>query len=120
MSESVTTRAEYHADSDERDVRAAKRQMAAILRVRDCREWAISSQGLADAVGYITASTVRDCIKEIRREDDLPVVSCSQGYYCLTDPDQLADELARIDDEIATRRETKRELTKAFNRSRYD
>lgn len=93
--------------------------MARILEVRDCREWAISSKGLASAVGTIKPTTVRDAIREIRREYDLPVVSCSKGYYTISDPTALERELERIDREIETRMETKRELTRAFNRDRH-
>jgi len=115
-----TTRATHHADSEESTVKAAKEQIAWILERRDCREWAISSQALADATGTIKPTTVRDAIREIRREHDLPVVSCSQGYYTISDPADLERELDRIDDEIDTRMETKRELTRAFNRSQDD
>jgi hypothetical protein len=115
----MSSRAEHHADSSESRVRDAKAQLAAILRVRDCREWAISSKGLADAVG-LKATTVRDCIPEIRREYNLPVVACSRGYYVITDPSQLEHELDRIQSEIQTRRERKQELTAAFNRNRVD
>lgn len=115
----MTTRAEHHADSDEPKVRDAKLTIARILRRRTSREDAISSKGLADATD-IKATTVRDCIKEIRAERDLPVVSCSRGYYCITSADDLSREIERIEDEIRTREETKRELTRAFNRSRYE
>jgi len=125
MSQSTTTRAEHHAHTADTNVRSAKRTLAWILDRRDCREWAISSRGLAAATGYyddaagsISPSTVRDAIAEIRREDDLPIVSCSRGYYKITDTDALADELDRIQDEIETRKETKQELAAAFNRDR--
>ena len=116
--EDVTTRAEHHADSSEAAVRTAKDTIAWILARRDCREWAISSAALADAT-TVKATTVRDIVKELRGERGLPIVSCSRGYYCLTDEAQLADEIERIDDEIQTRRETKQELVAAFNRRKY-
>ena len=120
----TTTRAEHHADNSAATVREAKRMLAAVLRARTAREWAISSRGLADATGYrdqeqdvgINPSTVRDCIKELRQERDLPIVSCSQGYYLVTDAADLQRELDKIADEIETRKETRRELTAAFNR----
>jgi len=116
----TTTRAEHHADSDADAVRTAKEQLAWILARRDCRAWAISSQALADATGDdgIAATTVRDAIRELRRERDLPIVSCSRGYYLIDDTDALQRELDRIQSEIETREATKRELTAAFNR--YD
>jgi biotin operon repressor len=108
------SRTEHHADSSDKKIKRVKKQIANILQIRDCREWAISSQGLADATG-ITASTVRDCIKEIRREQHIAVVSCSQGYYTISSVDELESELDRIQAEINTRKETKRELVAAFN-----
>lgn len=126
MSQPATTRAEHHAQTADTNVRTAKAQLAWILARRDCREWAISSRGLAAATGYydeakgsISPSTVRDAIAEIRRERNLPVVSCSQGYYVIDDTDALARELERIQDEIETRKQTKEDLAKAFNRERY-
>lgn len=113
----VTTRSEHHADSDADEVRTAKDQIAWLLERRDCREWAISSQALADAVG-LKATTVRDTIKEIRRERHLPVVSCSRGYYLVNDAAEFQHEIDKINDEIQTREETKQELCAAFNRYR--
>lgn len=109
------TRSEYHADSTVETVRSEKDQIAWILKRRDCREYAISSKGLAAVVG-LKATTVRDCIKEIRDERDLPIVSCPNGYYLIDGVDQLERELDRIQGEINTREETREELTKAFNR----
>lgn len=115
----MTTRATHHADSSEQNVTRAKAQIAQILEVRDCREWAISSKGLADAVG-LKPTTVRDCIKEIRRERHIPVVSCSSGYYVISSVEQLESELDRIQAEINTRKETKQELAEAFNHTKYE
>jgi len=116
---SETTRATHHADSPEPSVRRAKDQLAWILERRDCREYAISSKGLADAVG-LKPTTVRDCIKEIRDERNLPIVSCSQGYYCISSVGELERELDRIEAEISTRKETKQELVEAFNHTKYE
>ena len=115
MSTDTTTRAEYHADTDAETVRTDKDAIAWLLERRRGRGAAISSKGLADAVG-LRATTVRDAVKEVRRDRDLPVVACSQGYYLLDSRDGLADELDRIADEIQTRRETRGELARAYNR----
>lgn len=115
----TTTRSEHHADSDKSKVRQAKQRIAWILRRRDNREWAISSKGLADAVG-LKATTVRDIIKEIRTEYNVPVIACSDGYYTISDTVELEREIERIQAEINTRKETKTELVQAFNARRYD
>lgn len=114
----MTTRAEHHADSTEPDVRDAKDTIATILRHRTSRDEAISSQGLGDACG-LKATTVRDIIKELRRDRDLPIRSCSRGYYLIDCVEQLEDELDRIQSEINTRKETREELVQAFNQQRY-
>jgi hypothetical protein len=120
-----TTRSEHHAHSPDEQVRTAKDTLAWLLRRRDCREWAISSTALAEATGWrdpgdsgIAPTTVRDAIKELRRDRHLPIVACSQGYYLVTDPGEFQREIDRINDEIQTREETKRELCAAFNRYR--
>lgn len=112
---SETTRATHHADSTEQKVRTAKDAIAWVMERRRGRGAAISSQGLADAVG-LKATTVRDCIKELRRERDLPIVSCSRGYYLLDSNEGLERELDRIAAEIETRKETRAELVAAWNR----
>lgn len=119
----MSSRAEHHADSPESQVRTAKDQIAWLLQRRNSREHAISSKGLAQATGWpnggIKPTTVRDCIKEIRQERKLPIVSCSQGYYLINSAQELEWELERIQEEIATREETKQELAQAFNHTKY-
>ena len=115
----MSSRAETHADSHETKVRQAKQRIAYILQHRDGRNAAISSQGLADAV-ELKPTTVRDIIKEIRAERNLPIASCSRGYYLISSVDQLEHEIDRIQGEINTREETKQELVQAFNARRYD
>jgi len=108
------SRAAHHAESDEVTVHQAKDQIARLLSNNPGREDAISSRALGEKVG-LKATTVRDLIKEIRAEYELPIVSCSRGYYVISSVDELEREIGRIDDEIDTKRETKQELTRAFN-----
>lgn len=122
------TRAEYHADSPASEVKRSKRVVArALFRATD-RDSAVSSTALARATGWredepnvrdtaVKPTTIRDEIKELRRDEHLPVVSCSQGYYLIDDTDALERELDRIAAEIQTRRETRQELVRAFNRT---
>jgi len=109
-----TTRATHHAKSSEPTVQLSKRKLERVLQYHDSRDRAISANELAQMVP-IKATTVRDCIHELRSEASLPIVACSQGYYLISDPDELERELDRIEDEIQTREETKRELCAAFN-----
>lgn len=110
--------ATHYADSSTDKINRAKRTIAWILRERRGKGAAISSKGLADATGPkgIEATTCRDLIPEIRREQGIPIASCPGGYYVVSSTEDLEDHLERIDDEIDTRLERKRELTAAFNK----
>jgi biotin operon repressor len=113
------TRATHHADSKSSTVKNAKDQIAWLVERRCTKQEAISSTALADATG-LKPTTVRDCIKEIRSERDIPIVSCSNGYYVIASVNQLERELERIQSEINTRKETKSELVAAFNKVKYE
>lgn len=111
MSES---RAEHHADTNQPEVATAKKQIAAKLHDHKGPNNAISSKALADYSG-LSASTVRDCIAEIRVEYDVPVVSRNQGYYVVESRDEFEAQLERMNDRIETIRERKKELASAWN-----
>lgn len=115
----MSQRAKDHADSDEISIEAAKGELYQTLRHKTTRDDAVSSSALAGMVG-LKATTVRDLIPELRQEYSLPVVACSKGYYVIQDTDDLARELERIQDEIETRKDTRKELTKAFNQHTYE
>jgi len=106
---------EQYTQSDRTDHEQAKVAIYNRLRRTHDPTDAVSSTDLAELTP-VSASTVRDLVKEVRREYKIPVVACSKGYYRVTDVDDLARQLERINDEIATREQTKRELTAAWNK----
>jgi len=106
---------EQHTVSDRSDHELAKVAIYNRLRHTESKADAVSSKDLAELTP-VSSSTVRDLVAEVRREYDIPIVSCSKGYYRVTDVDDLERHLERINDEIATRENTKRELTRAWNR----
>jgi len=108
------TRAEHHADSHENDVASDKKRLAATLNDHVGYENRIPGSELAERVG-INESTMRDALAEVRTEYGIPVVSRGSGYYVIEQKDELQTELGRIAEEIATRKETKRELVDAWN-----
>lgn len=114
----MSQRAKDHADSGSVSIEQAKGEIYHVLKNKH-RDDAISSSALAGMVG-LKATTVRDLIPDLRREYNLPVVSCSQGYYVIEDTDALSRELDRIQDEIETREQTKKDLARAFNKQKYD
>lgn len=105
---------ERYTDSDRTDHEIAKVQIETRLRGVD-RQDGITARTLAEHVP-VSESTVRDLVQELREEHRLPVAAGPNGYYHIGDPDDLAEELQRIDDVIQTKRETKENLTAAFNR----
>jgi len=63
----------------------------------------------------ISSSAIRDLVAEVRRDFDLPVTGCTQGYYVIDSPDDLERIINRINDTIETKRTHKQELTQAYN-----
>lgn len=117
------SRAEHHATSNPENVRDAKHRIAWLLQHRPGRQAAISARGLSRATGYhdpggggIKPTTVRDCIREIRVEYDLPIVSCSRGYYVISSEGELEGFISGKWEEIATHKETLRDVVGAYNR----
>lgn len=108
------TTLEDYTETDKPDHERAKHRIARILSHVTDREHAVSSADLAESVTP-SASTVRDLVQQLRREELLPIVACSDGYYLVDDPEDLEYHLERIAEEIETRRETRQQLTKAFN-----
>lgn len=121
------TRAEHHAESDADTVADGKAILARELQRCVGREHAVSSKALAWVVTWhlpageaLRPTTIRDMVREVRREYDVPAASCSDGYYLLRDTDDLEREIRRINEEIATKKQTKRDLVRAWNAQRYD
>lgn len=109
---------DQYTDTDQSDHARAKRRIARILSEVTTRDDAIPSRELAEAVSP-APTTVRDLIPEIRRERAMPIANApGGGYYVVSDVADLEDHLERIDDEIDTRLERKRELAAAFNTDR--
>lgn len=108
---------EQHTDSTRSDHERAKLTLARMLSGRSYED-RISATDLAEHVP-VAASTVRDLVAEIRRERGLAIYSRGSGYWHIQSADELGDAVERINDVIATKQETKRELTSAFNRQRY-
>jgi glycosyltransferase involved in cell wall biosynthesis len=109
---------EDYTQTDRTDHERAKLHLAQLLNGRDYDD-RLSASALAEHVP-VAASTVRDLVKEIRRERGIAVYSKGSGYWHIQDPDELAEAIDAINDEIETRQETKQQLTRAFNRGKYE
>lgn len=96
-----------HADSEPRDIQLAKTIIAKALSMRPGKEKAISSQDLADRTP-VKATTVRDLIPEIIAEYHIPIASCPNGYYRISDHDEFAREARRYESQ---RESAKRRLS---------
>jgi len=75
-----------------------------------------SAKDLAGRTG-INASTVRDAIIDLREQYNIPVANRGSGYFLITNADELDAVLAYYQQEIETKRERKRTITKAFNQT---
>jgi len=104
---------EDHTQTDKPDHEVAKSALRRTL-LSEClgKENAMSGKALA-AQTPVSSSTIRDLIGELRREEGIPVYSLGQGYFVISTSDEFKECVARIDQEIATRQETKRELYNA-------
>lgn len=106
---------EEHTESDRTDHEIAKLELARMLSGRTYED-RISATDLAQHVP-VAASTVRDLVGELRADYGIAAYSRGSGYYEIQTADELAEVLGKIDDQIETRQETKRELTAAYNRT---
>lgn len=82
------------------------------------REQAISSADLAERT-LVSASTVRDLIKEVRREYRLPIGNCQQGYFVIADAAEATRQIERFRRQAETSRQSARDVAAAWNRQRY-
>ena len=118
MSADFDTLADF-TESDALTHEQAKMRIRNLLVGRDYAD-RLSAADLAAECPGVSTSTVRDLVADVRREYDVAVYSRGSGYWHLQTPDDLDDALSRIDAQIATKRETKRELAAAFNRGRSE
>lgn len=105
---------EQYTDSDRSDHEIAMQTIAQRLRQTDA-ENRVSGRELAENVP-VSESTVRDLIVELRQDWFMPVYSFGSGYFVIQDGQTFDKAIEKINDEIATRQETKQQLAKAFNR----
>lgn len=100
---------EQHTETDRTDHEIAKAQLRGTL-LTECigQPNATSGKELA-AETPVSSSTIRDLIKELRAEG-IPVFSLGNGYFVINSAAEFRTCIERINDEIATREETKKEL----------
>lgn len=116
----AVSRSEHYAESSVSRVRQSRaRVCAALERHAVGRENAIHGTALAD-VTPLKDTTVRDIIAELRDDPEGPPIgNCSDGYYVIDDPDQLAEYVEGVKETIQTKRDRMQANVKAFNRERY-
>lgn len=108
-----------HTESDAMTHEEAKIRIRNLLVGREYDD-RMSAADISEHCPGVSPSTVRDLVADVRREYNVAVYSRGSGYWHLQNVDELDDALGRIDDQIETKRETKRELAAAFNRNRYE
>jgi DNA-binding transcriptional regulator YhcF (GntR family) len=104
-----------HTDSGPTEHEQAKARIARELqRNHRGRENAVSSKDLAERVP-VAATTVRDLIPQIRREEDLPIGS-GNGYYIIENREELQRQVERQQEQAQTSIQTARDMAAAYNR----
>lgn len=118
--ETPTTRAEHHADSDVRTVRYSRRVVHRALEAGHVgRDNAIHGSELARFVP-IKETTVRDCIAELRDDPDGPPIGNSaDGYFIIDSRDELEHYVGSVNAEIQTKRDRLEATIHAFDRRTY-
>lgn len=104
-----------YTESDELTHEQAKMRIRNVLYGRDYSE-RLSARELSARCPGVSTSTVRDLVQHVRREYNLAVYSRGSGYWHLQETTEFEDAIERINEQIQTKEETKRELAKAFNR----
>ena len=79
----------------------------------------VSAKALAERT-TVSASTVRDIVRELQREFDVPVASLGNGYFLIESPEELDRVVESYREEIATKRERMRRITAVYNRAGAD
>jgi len=76
----------------------------------------ISAKALAEHT-TVSASTVRDIVRELQEEFNVPVASLGNGYFVIQTGDELDRVIESYQQEIATKRERMQSITAAYNGS---
>jgi len=115
------TNLESHTDADAETNARAKVAIRNILSGRDYDD-RLTQSALTDAVNTrlpegdaVSKSTIRSLVRRVRDEYNVAIYSRGSGYYHIQHDEALDDALGRIDEAIATKKETKRELAEAFD-----
>ena len=115
----------HYTDTDEPAHERAKRTIARVLandhrgRYREENgeqvDNTISSADLAERTP-VGASTVRDLIKEVRREYRLPIGNAN-GYFVIETREEFVRQVQRQERQAETSLETARDMAAAWNRN---
>jgi predicted TIM-barrel enzyme len=114
------TRSEHHADADAHTVRESRRTVRQALETYAVgRENALPGTALADLTP-LKATTVRDIVAELRDDaDGPPIGQCSDGYYVLSDADELQAWIEGVQAEIQTKRERLEANVQSYNKRHH-
>lgn len=101
-------------ESDDPDHEVAKRGIVKRLRAHHRgRENAVASKTLAEGLP-VSASTVRDLVREVRQEFGVPIGSAN-GYFIIEDLDEMERQIERQLEQAETAKQTARDITAAWN-----
>lgn len=114
------SRAEHHADSDARTVRASRRIVHRALEAGHVgRANAITGAALSRCVP-LKATTVRDIIADLRDDPaGPPIGNCADGYYIIDSRGELDDYVQSVREEIRTKEQRLEATVQAYNQRAY-
>lgn len=117
MSSQSHTHRQYRQYVDREDAIGEDRQIVLNVLLTDARGYdnRVSAKDLA-AQTTVSASTVRDIVRELQREFDVPVASLGNGYFIIQSGDELDRVVESYREEIATKQTRLQRIVGAYNR----
>lgn len=108
---------QYRQYIDREDAIGEDRQIVLNVLLTDARGYdnRVSAKDLA-AQTTVSASTVRDIVRELQREFDVPVASLGNGYFIIQSGDELDRVVESYREEIATKQTRLQRIVGAYNR----
>lgn len=97
-------------------------ELQAIISQHVGKDNAITSGELASACGVADSEAnpkTREAVKILIRERDVPIGSCSQGYYLMDCRAELEENLEGLRGRIAGIEERMQIMVRAYNRRKY-
>lgn len=91
----------------------AKKVLRKLLQDHVGSNHAITQSELANATG-LNPSTLRSELRRLREERNIPIANLRNGYFVISDKEELSDFVGHINKEIQSKRNTIEHTTEAY------